>query len=150
MLPTNLIMMKGLNVLGCPAAISVHRDPSLKEERLARIFDWVSQGQIQPHVAHTFPMDDVREALLHAVGELLYTYNLAQARELDLLEQPMPLIKTGCDPLGVKEASQSVITNRRQALVEHSSPPRPGFLAGAAGNLVGAGHGGKGAGGAHR
>jgi NADPH2:quinone reductase len=63
-LPTNLIMMKGLDVLGCPAAISVHRDPSLKEERLARIFDWISQGQIQPFVAHTFPMDDVREALL--------------------------------------------------------------------------------------
>ena len=29
----------------------------------------------------------------------------------------MPLIKTGFDPLGVKEPSQSVVTNRRQALV---------------------------------
>eukprot|EP01045_Picozoa_sp_COSAG04_P022284 COSAG04_NODE_2496_length_4009_cov_1.856266_1_plen_148_part_00 len=61
--------------------------------------------------------DDVREALLHSVGELLYHHNLAQAKELDLLEQPMPLIKTGCDPLGVKQPSQSVVNNRRQALV---------------------------------
>ena len=40
--------------------------------------------------------DDVREALLHCVGELLYKHNLAQARELDLLVHDMPLIKTGC------------------------------------------------------
>ncbi len=60
----------------------------------------------------------MREALLHAVGELLYTHNLAEAKELDLLGHDMPLIKTGCDPMAVKPPSQiwSVINNRRQSL----------------------------------
>lgn len=62
-LPTNLIMMKGLDVLGCPAAISAHRDPSLVVERRERILTWVSEGKITPLVAKTYPLSDVREAL---------------------------------------------------------------------------------------
>lgn len=62
-LPTNLIMMKGLDVLGCPAAISAHRDPSLVAERRDRIFEWVGEGQVTPLVAKTYALADVREAL---------------------------------------------------------------------------------------
>ena len=62
-LPTNLIMMKGLDVLGCPAAISAHRDPSIKSERRARILQWVGDGSITPHVAQTYGLSSVREAL---------------------------------------------------------------------------------------
>jgi NADPH2:quinone reductase len=36
-LPTNLIMMKGLSVLGCPAVISTLHDPTLRPPRLAQI-----------------------------------------------------------------------------------------------------------------
>src|SRR4029077_13097122 len=35
-LPTNLIMMKGLDVLGCPTVISTVNDPSLRAPRLAK------------------------------------------------------------------------------------------------------------------
>lgn len=62
-LPTNLIMMKSLDVLGCPAAIAAHHDPTLQEERLARILAWVEQGQITPVVAEVFALADVKRAL---------------------------------------------------------------------------------------
>ena len=56
--------MKGLDVLGCPAAISAHRDPQLSAERRARILGWVNDGSISPLVAETFSMDQVRDALV--------------------------------------------------------------------------------------
>lgn len=62
-LPTNLIMMKSLDVLGCPAAISVHRDPEMRAERLEAVLGWATQGQIAPHVACTFELSAIREAM---------------------------------------------------------------------------------------
>jgi NADPH:quinone reductase len=62
-LPTNLILMKSLDVLGCPAAISVHRDPSVRRERLATILAWVESGRITPHVAEIFPLSRIQEAM---------------------------------------------------------------------------------------
>lgn len=63
-LPTNLIMMKGLDVLGCPTAISTAHDPSIRAPRLAQILDWAERGQIRPHVSHRFPLTSIREAML--------------------------------------------------------------------------------------
>ena len=63
MLPTNLIMMKGLQVLGCPTVISTQFDPSIRPERLAAIIAWVEQGKIKPYVSHRFSLQDVKEAL---------------------------------------------------------------------------------------
>ncbi|MBX3160669.1 MAG: NADPH:quinone oxidoreductase family protein [Deltaproteobacteria bacterium] len=62
-LPTNLIMMKGLSVLGCPTAISTVEDPALRPPRLAQILAWAEAGKIRPHVSHTFPLADYREAM---------------------------------------------------------------------------------------
>jgi len=64
MLPTNLIMMKGLQVLGCPTVISTQHDPSIREERLSQILSWVDQGKIKPHVSHTYRLAQAKEALL--------------------------------------------------------------------------------------
>jgi NADPH2:quinone reductase len=63
-LPTNLIMMKGLEVLGCPTVISTVNDPSLRPPRLAQILRWAEAGQIRPHVSHVFPLGDVKQAML--------------------------------------------------------------------------------------
>lgn len=63
-LPTNLIMMKGLDVLGCPTVISTHRDPSIRKERLDCLFDWVEKGQLVPFSAHVYRFENLREALL--------------------------------------------------------------------------------------
>lgn len=63
-LPTNLIMMKGLDVLGCPTVISSSKDPALRPPRLAQIFAWAAAGQIVPHVSHTFALSDFKQAML--------------------------------------------------------------------------------------
>lgn len=71
-LPTNLVMMKGLDVLGCPTVISAAKDPSLRPPRLAKIFEWAGSGQIQPHVSHVFALTDFRAAMLAKLrGEFL-------------------------------------------------------------------------------
>ena len=62
-LPTNLIMMKGLDVLGCPAVISAHRDPSIAVERQEHILRWVNEGRLVPRTGATFPLEQVREAM---------------------------------------------------------------------------------------
>ena len=62
-LPTNLIMMKGLDVLGCPTVISTVNDPSLRAPRLAQILAWAEAGAIVPHVSHVFPLAEFATAM---------------------------------------------------------------------------------------
>ena len=61
-LPTNLIMMKGLQVLGCPSVIAAQKDPTIRPERVKAIFQWVAEGKISPYVSHTFPLSDLKNA----------------------------------------------------------------------------------------
>jgi len=63
LLPTNLIMMKGLDVLGCPTVISTVNDPSLRAPRLAQILDWAERGLIVPHVSHQFALAEFEKAM---------------------------------------------------------------------------------------
>ena len=63
-IPTNLIMMKGAKVLGCPVAIHTKLDPSIRKPRMEMIDNLVDTGLIKPHVSHEFSLSDVREALL--------------------------------------------------------------------------------------
>ena len=71
-LPTNLIMMKGLDVLGCPTVISTVEHPALRPPRLAQVLAWATAGELRPHVSHTFALADFRAAM-HAKwnGEVL-------------------------------------------------------------------------------
>jgi NADPH2:quinone reductase len=62
-LPTNLIMMKGVDVLGCPTVISTQHDPSLRAPRLRQVLAWAESGQLQPHVSHVFPLSEVKAAM---------------------------------------------------------------------------------------
>lgn len=61
-LPTNLIMMKGLDVLGSPTVIGTKNDPSLRAPRLKQIWQWVDEG-LRPRVGATFPMSEVHAAM---------------------------------------------------------------------------------------
>ena len=63
-IPTNLIMMKGARVMGCPVAIHTRLQPAIRAPRLKMIEDLVGRGLIKPHVSHEFPLAEVREALL--------------------------------------------------------------------------------------
>ena len=62
-LPTNLLMMKSLDVLGCPTVISAVNDPSLRAPRHELLWNWVESGQLKPHVSHVFPLSDVKQAM---------------------------------------------------------------------------------------
>ena len=62
-LPTNLIQMKGLDVLGCPAVIATKHDPSLRPTRLAWIHERIAEGALRPHVGAVFPMEQFAEAM---------------------------------------------------------------------------------------
>lgn len=62
-LPTNLIMMKGLSVLGCPTVISTVMDPSLRPPRLAQVLSWAAEGKIKPFISDVFPLADFKTAM---------------------------------------------------------------------------------------
>jgi len=62
-LPTNLIMMKGLDVLGCPTVIATQHDRSIRKPRLAKILQWVEEGKIVPHVSRHWALEDFAEAM---------------------------------------------------------------------------------------
>jgi NADPH2:quinone reductase len=62
-LPTNLILMKGLDVLGCPAAISIAKDPASRVTRFDTIWQWAITGRIKPRVSHTFPLAEFATAM---------------------------------------------------------------------------------------
>ena len=61
-LPTNLVMMKGLDVLGSPTVITTARHPAIRSKRLATIFEWVDQG-LRPRVGPAYPLEQVVEAM---------------------------------------------------------------------------------------
>jgi len=62
-MPTNLILMKGLDVLGSPMAISTAENPKIRAPRLAQILRWADEGKIRPFVSHTFPLEQFKEAM---------------------------------------------------------------------------------------
>jgi NADPH2:quinone reductase len=62
-LPTNLIMMKGLDVLGCPTVIATVNDPSLRAPRLAQVLAWAAEGRVKPYVSHVMPLARFKEAM---------------------------------------------------------------------------------------
>ena len=63
-LPTNLMMMKGLNVLGCPTVISTENNPALRPPRLEQLMQWAATGRIRPRIANSYPLANFREAML--------------------------------------------------------------------------------------
>lgn len=62
-LPTNLLMMKGLDVLGCPTIISTTKDPSIRRTRLTWLMNRVMEGSIQPYIDASYPLSEVHEAM---------------------------------------------------------------------------------------
>jgi len=62
-LPTNLIMMKGLTVMGCPMAIATLMDPSIRAARVEALLSWVAAGKLRPYLSHRFALGDFKDAL---------------------------------------------------------------------------------------
>jgi len=62
-LPTNLIMMKGIDVLGCPTVITTHNNPGIRQQRLDDLFGWVAAGRLKPYLPKIYPFDELKTAL---------------------------------------------------------------------------------------
>eukprot|EP00419_Tripos_fusus_P012991 CAMPEP_0172668814 /NCGR_PEP_ID=MMETSP1074-20121228/9291_1 /TAXON_ID=2916 /ORGANISM="Ceratium fusus, Strain PA161109" /LENGTH=393 /DNA_ID=CAMNT_0013485503 /DNA_START=68 /DNA_END=1245 /DNA_ORIENTATION=- len=68
-IPTNLIMMKGLRIIGCPAVIaltaqSAEKGREILSRRIRDIEDWTFSGKLPPPVvARSFPLSEVKAAL---------------------------------------------------------------------------------------
>ncbi|MBX7083027.1 MAG: zinc-binding dehydrogenase [Nannocystaceae bacterium] len=60
-LPTNLVLLKSIDVLGSPAAIAAQRDDALRRERLARVL--ADAVALRPHVGAALPLAALREAM---------------------------------------------------------------------------------------
>ena len=75
--PTNLMMMKGLTVMGCPAMISLRHNPSLHSQRVKDLTAWMLSGDLPPPIVSTVfsPAD-------HG-GDLLVTVQKAMAQRAD-------------------------------------------------------------------
>ncbi len=61
-LPTNIMQMKCLQVMGSPMVIYSTRHPEWRKRQLAQIFEWAGERKINPFVSHRFPMTAFREA----------------------------------------------------------------------------------------
>ena len=62
-LPTNIMQMKGLYIMGSPMVIHSGREPEIRVPRLEKIFKWVGEGRITPFVSDTFPLAEYKEAM---------------------------------------------------------------------------------------
>ncbi|MES3000903.1 MAG: NADPH:quinone oxidoreductase family protein [Pseudomonadota bacterium] len=67
-LPTKIIQLRGLFVMGSPTLEHAEREPAIRAERLDKIFGWVDAGRIAPFVSHAFPLDEFREAMRAKLG----------------------------------------------------------------------------------
>lgn len=63
LIPTNLILIKALDVLGCPTVIATAQDPSLRPPRTEALLRQVERGGLAPRVTGRYPISEVRAAL---------------------------------------------------------------------------------------
>lgn len=69
LIPTNLIMMKSLVIMGAPAMIAAKMDPSVSTRRVKQLEQWFEQGALPPPiVAQTFPLSRAKDALRSRVA----------------------------------------------------------------------------------
>lgn len=62
-IPLNLTLLKGCEIVGVFWGSFAMREPARNRENAARIFDWVAEGKLRPHVDAVLPFDRAGEAL---------------------------------------------------------------------------------------
>ena len=63
-IPSNLVLMKGLKVMGSPAVISAQKLPHLRAKRHEDLFRWIKDGKLLPHCHRVYASSQLKEALL--------------------------------------------------------------------------------------
>lgn len=63
LLPTNLVQLKGLTVMGSPMVISGQKNPQARARRLATIAQWMQLGLLTPVVTHSYALQELHAAM---------------------------------------------------------------------------------------
>jgi NADPH2:quinone reductase len=61
-LPTNIMQMKCLQVMGSPMVIYSMANPEWRSKQITQVTAWAEEGLLRPHVSHSFPAEDFRNA----------------------------------------------------------------------------------------
>ncbi|WP_421980063.1 NADPH:quinone oxidoreductase family protein [Roseibium sp.] len=62
-IPLNIVMLKGVDVLGVFWGAAVERDPEGHRNNMTRLLDWVQEGRLKPHVHAVYPLEEIAVAL---------------------------------------------------------------------------------------
>lgn len=62
-IPLNLALLKGCQIVGVFWGSFAMRDPAKNRANGQRIFDWIAEGKLSPHVDGVYPFADARSAL---------------------------------------------------------------------------------------
>ena len=66
--PANLLLLKGCSLIGVFWGRYVKAEPAAWARDLARLFLWLQQGRLRPHVAGRYPLERGAEALAALLG----------------------------------------------------------------------------------
>ncbi|MEM9314581.1 MAG: zinc-binding dehydrogenase [Pseudomonadota bacterium] len=61
-LPTNIMQMKCLQVMGSPMVIYSMGNPGWRNKQKDQVLAWAKEGRLQPQVSHEFPVKEFRSA----------------------------------------------------------------------------------------
>jgi NADPH2:quinone reductase len=77
-IPTNLLLLKGAEMVGVFWGEAVRRDPASHRANMERVLAWVRDGRLVPRIHATFPLDQIVDALgvldrREATGKIVLT-----------------------------------------------------------------------------
>jgi NADPH2:quinone reductase len=67
-LPLNLVLLKGLDVLGVFWGAHTEKEPELHRANLARLLAWAAEGKVRPHIHRAYQLADAAAALAAISG----------------------------------------------------------------------------------
>ncbi|WP_306142793.1 NADPH:quinone oxidoreductase family protein [Roseibium sp. MMSF_3412] len=62
-IPLNIVMLKGVDVLGVFWGAAVERAPEGHRANMTRLLNWVQEGRLKPHVHGVYPLEEIAVAL---------------------------------------------------------------------------------------
>ena len=62
-IPANHLLVKNVDVLGFYWGGYMKFRPKVVTDSLAKLFDWLAEGRIKPHISHTLPLEKAAEGL---------------------------------------------------------------------------------------
>lgn len=62
-IPANHLLVKNLSVIGVYFGAYLKFRPDIVKDSFATLFEWHSQGRLNPHISHTLPLRDVAQGM---------------------------------------------------------------------------------------